>query len=160
MACVSNQPIRAVGANRTPYVPASVSFLPLDMPAPLRLTSGARLWLSFRFDVTTRVSPDENGVQAMPVSYGFRLSDRSDDELMAFHWHPVGLSPVVLPHLHLSSRLPELAVDGGRANLALAALHIPTGHVALSDIVRFLIAEVGVEPRRSDWMDVLAGIGV
>ncbi len=48
---------------------------------------------------------------------------------------------------------------GSTPEFRLSNLHIPTGHVTISDIVRFLIAEVGVEPRRSDWMNVLAAVG-
>ena len=48
---------------------------------------------------------------------------------------------------------------GSPPEIRLSNLHIPTGHVTISDIVSFLIAEVGVEPRRADWMDVLAAVG-
>jgi hypothetical protein len=40
--------------------------------------------------------------------------------------------------------------------LPLADLHIPTGHVELADIVRFLIAEVGARPRKRDWESILS----
>jgi hypothetical protein len=45
---------------------------------------------------------------------------------------------------------------GGYADtVSLADHHIPTGHLDLVDIVRDLILELGVEPRRSDWRQVL-----
>ncbi|HUG16929.1 MAG TPA: hypothetical protein VMM78_18115 [Thermomicrobiales bacterium] len=36
--------------------------------------------------------------------------------------------------------------------------HIPTGQVFIDDVVRFAIADLGVEPLRSDWDSVLAAI--
>ena len=94
------------------------------------------------------------------VTYAFRLLDANDRELLAYHWHPRGVSPVVDPHLHISSYAESILAGASPPEFRLSNLHIPTGHVAPNDIVRFLIVEVGVEPRRSDWMHMLAGVGV
>lgn len=51
-------------------------------------------------------------------------------------------------------RLEDGQLDAG-ISITLADMHIPTGFVTLADIVRLLIAEFGVEPRRSDWQRVL-----
>jgi hypothetical protein len=39
----------------------------------------------------------------------------------------------------------------GGGSVALGEMHIPTGDLAFVDFVRFLIADFGVDPRRSDW---------
>src|SRR5438477_451384 len=57
------------------------------------------------------------------VGYEYALDDRAGHEVFGYHWHPVGLSPVRTPHLHL----------GAGAGVALPALregHLPTGLVS------------------------------
>ena len=85
----------------------------------------------------------------MVTVVGYRSELRLVDGpmLLAYHWHPVGVSPVTTPHLHLS---------GAVAGVDLTKAHLPTGHVTLQDVVRFVITEWGVRPRRDDWPAVLA----
>jgi hypothetical protein len=58
----------------------------------------------------------------------------------AFHWHPDGKSDVTWPHLHVYEE---------------RKLHVPTGRVAIEQIVRLAI-DLGAPPIRDDWEDVLA----
>jgi hypothetical protein len=67
-------------------------------------------------------------------------------ELLAFHWHPYVIAKA-FPHVHLESGL-ELRSD-------LAGLHVPTGPLALEDIIRFAIEELGIRPRVRHWAAVL-----
>ena len=97
--------------------------------------------------------PESYSVRA--ASHEYRLLDRNDREILAFHWHPEGLSNVVDPHLHLSSRLNSIEMGRGQEPLPLANMHIPTGFVTLEDVVRLLIAEFGIRPRHNDWDAVL-----
>ena len=89
------------------------------------------------------------------VSYEYRLLDPNQREIIAFHWHPTGLSNVSDPHLHLSSRLNPIEMGRNQEPLDLADMHIPTGFVTLEDVVRLLITEFGVTPHRDDWDDLL-----
>jgi hypothetical protein len=89
------------------------------------------------------------------VSYEYRLLDPNQREIIAFHWHPTGLSNVSDPHLHLSSRLNPIEMGRNQEPLDLAGMHIPTGFVTLEDVVRLLITEFGVTPHRDDWDDLL-----
>ncbi len=91
-----------------------------------------------------------------PVSYSYQIRDRSGHELVAYHWHPNGLSRVLHPHMHLSSRIRPIPLEPDDGHLNIAGVHLPTRSMSLADIVRFLIAEVGVEPRRPDWDEILA----
>ena len=70
--------------------------------------------------------------------------------MLLYHWEPRGNSPVVIPHLHL-----EQAAGVIREEVRDA--HLPTGDVSLNAILRVLIEEVGVQPRRSDWNSILSG---
>lgn len=75
--------------------------------------------------------------------YGLHEAER---DVVTYHWHPVGLSPVRYPHLHI----------GGRTSPTdLSKVHLVTGRVGLVEVVRMAITELGVEPLRRDWEDVL-----
>lgn len=84
---------------------------------------------------------------ARTVGYAYEIQHADGRMLLAYHWHPVGLSPVTTPHFHLGGTL------GG---IDLSKAHLPSGVVLLHDLLRFAIADLGVEPRRDDWREVLA----
>ena len=93
------------------------------------------------------------------VRYFYGVQDLSGRELFAYHWHPSGMSPVLTPHLHVSSAspitLPPRKSDSDPTELLLNRLHFPTHRIDLTELARFLITEVGVGPRRPDWEQVL-----
>jgi hypothetical protein len=66
--------------------------------------------------------------------------------LFAYHWHPVGRSHETRPHLHISGRTDPAE---------LGDAHFPTGPITIADVVRFLIADFQVRPRRADWSRIL-----
>lgn len=84
------------------------------------------------------------------VGYEYRLRAGGGTDILTYHWHPVGRSPVGYPHLHV----------GGRTSpVDLSKAHSPTGYVSLSAVVRLVIclviSDLGVAPLRPDWRDVL-----
>ena len=89
------------------------------------------------------------------TAYGYRVIDSLQREVVAFHWHPSGASPVTLPHMHLSSRIGRLDLGAGFAPAALGEMHLPTGYITLADVVRLLITEFDIAPRRADWAAIL-----
>lgn len=101
-------------------------------------------------------SSEERGFDAHTVYYSYRVLEPDGREIVAYHWHPEGTSPIRHPHLHLTSRLPTIDLGPRFAPVALAEAHLPTGPVRLADVVRLLIDELGVAPRRTDWGAVLA----
>ena len=91
--------------------------------------------------------------------YMYGIMDLAGRELFAYHWHPTGVSAVRDPHFHASSTPPVVVSDRpGNPNtteLALNRVHFPTHRMELTELVRFLITELGVGPRRPDWETVL-----
>ena len=85
------------------------------------------------------------------LAYYYQILDVQEREILAYHWHPAGASSVTHPHLHLSNRIPALDLGHNVPPVSLAEMHLPTGHVTFADVVRLLITEFGVEPRRDDW---------
>jgi hypothetical protein len=70
-------------------------------------------------------------------------------ELLAFHWHPPGPSRVRIPHLHVGA-------DVRVGDRWLAKAHLPTGTVALADVLGLALGELGVRSLCDDWRTVLA----
>jgi hypothetical protein len=92
--------------------------------------------------------------EIVPASYTYRIADVDDREILAYHRHPVGISPITHPHLHLTSRARSFEIPIQR-RIALGEMHIPTGFTTPADVVRLLLTEFEVEPRRLDWAAIL-----
>lgn len=84
------------------------------------------------------------------VYYAYGLEDReTGHEIFSYHWHPDGVSPVRHPHLHL-----ERGAQIGRRELSEG--HLPTGRVALEDVLTFVIEQFHAKPLKRDWRRDLA----
>jgi hypothetical protein len=53
-------------------------------------------------------------------------------------------------HLHL-----PVSLNCGTKRVDLSRVHIPTGHVAIEELIRFLIEELGVKAKTRDWDSIL-----
>jgi hypothetical protein len=104
------------------------------------------LLLRASIDYTIDASTDRAGWwEARTAGWIYDIQSAAGTPITAFHWHPSS-GRVTWPHLH---------AHGVHESVELHKLHPPTGHVTLSSIVRFLIEDLGVLPRRSDWRAVL-----
>ena len=84
--------------------------------------------------------------QARTVEWIYVVADAAGNRIAAFHWHPVDSGRVTWPHLH---------AYGQHASVELHKLHLPTGPVSIASVVRFLIADLDVVPRRANWAQIL-----
>lgn len=83
--------------------------------------------------------------------YLYSVADANGKDLLGFHFHPdLTEDPVLYPHIHTYAKQ-----DPRFLSLELQRKHIPSGRVALEDVIRWLISEMNVKPRRKDWDDVL-----
>lgn len=93
--------------------------------------------------------------RASATMYMYSVLDLTGRELFAYHWHPSGVSPVRTPHFHSSITppvvLPSRPGYPNTVELILSRVHFPTHQIELPELVRFLITELGVQPRRADW---------
>jgi hypothetical protein len=89
--------------------------------------------------------PDAAAAQRWHIStlaYDYRLSRATDSaELLSWHWHP--RTGVPFPHLHVT------ATGWNRRS------HVPSGRVSVEAVLRLLLSELGVPPKREDWANVL-----
>lgn len=91
--------------------------------------------------------------------YMYSVLDLNGREIFAYHCHPGGLSDVWTPHFHVTAapsvELPVRNLSPEPADLHLGKVHFPTHRVSTAELVRFLITELNVAPRRPDWEAVL-----
>ncbi len=69
-------------------------------------------------------------------------------EVLGYHWHPQGRSDVTYPHLHLYE-------GAGSLQHNLRKAHLPTGRIAVEDMLRLAIIHFRVLPLRQDWETIL-----
>ena len=131
--------------------PHALTLSPRD--SPLRVAAGQNA-LRLRVTLHFRHAQAAGSLGPWRVStagYWYTLSAPDERELISYHWHPNASGEISYPHVHLG---PLAAV--GHTQLARA--HAPTGRVALEDVLRFAIQDLGVRSRRTDWDSVLAEI--
>lgn len=113
-------------------------------------TDGNRLLIDINQEVEDPVPENKETVSTR--YYLYSIADADCNDLVGFHFHPeLNEDPVIYPHVHAYANKDErfLAVN-------LHRRHIPSGRVALEDIVHWLIVELKVKPQREDWEAVLA----
>ncbi len=140
-----------VGVGGGYYVSDSPHILTLNERRPVRLGGMSRIWLAFR-KYYRIVESEIHHAPWTVIEEGYEYSILDDDrrEILAYHWHPMGRSSFISQHLHIGH-----GAIFGREEFQTA--HLPTGHVSIADILRLLIRDFGIIPRRRDWESVLIG---
>jgi hypothetical protein len=141
LSCVTSAHV-VVGGYHTAAVPHRLSLSDSD---PVRLRGEQHLTL----DVAEhyRVRNTDEGWWVQGVAYSYVLAHDGRD-LIVYHWHPRGKSPITSPHLHVRADLHI----GGRW---LGKAHLPTGAIGLEDVVALAIEDLGAEPLREDWESLI-----
>ena len=142
----------------TPSVITAELHHPAPVPHSITINDGEPVSLRgpsrFQFALRQSFIADDSGQgsswQVVVRSFSYEIHDSDGREVLLYHWHPRGSSPIETPHLHL-----EQGAEVGRAEVRDA--HLPTGEVSLNAILRVLIEEMGVQPRRPDWDSILSG---
>ena len=157
--CITDRPLVSTGSAPGDKTPTLV-FLPAGQVVPLDSRFGRRS-VGLRIQHLYRVVPvgvrGRNRWTVESVAYIYEVFDRDERELFAYHWDPREASEswAKFPHLHVSRRLPALPIGDGEDSLVLGKLHFPTEPIAFAALVRLLIRELGVPPRRPDWERIL-----
>jgi hypothetical protein len=114
--------------------------------AVLSRRNGHTLSLELYHRYIVRAAEGDRGPwTASTVEYVYEVGDERGEPIAAWHWHPGTRRPedaVQWSHLH---------AYGSRETLTLHRLHLPTGRVSIEAVVRFLIEDFDVIPRRDDW---------
>ena len=149
LSCVTDAQVVIDGDYNTPskHVWAGAR----DEPFPLARDRGPSLRARISQGYRVVRAEEQRGLWKVTITaYHYTLEDSDSREIISFQWHPAGAGALPYPHVHLGH-----GAAVGRAELAGA--HIPTGRVALEQILRFAIEAFRLRPRRPDWRDVLFG---
>ena len=134
------------------YVSHTSHTLSLNQGRPVRIGGTSGVWLVFRqyYRIVRSEVPPALWTVA-EEGYRYRILDADHREILAYHWHPTGLSSYAAQHLHIGHGAMIRREELHRA-------HLPTGHVSVTDILRLLIRDFSASPRRRDWRAVLASL--
>lgn len=123
-----------------------------DMPIAAPLFSG-NLFLAASQQLEVR--QDNGRWRLYTLEYNYHLLEQpSPDSRWIIRWEYKSHSRLrnehPRHHVHLDVKLPTPVGE-----LNLDHLHLSTGWVTLEEVIRFLIAEVGVKPKTKNWDDEL-----
>jgi hypothetical protein len=116
---------------------------------PVPLNGRSDLYLSLTQQHKIIKSPENGPYRVKTLYYSYAVETEDAQEIVGYHWHPHGVSPVKFPHLHLG---PAAMI--GREELSRKA-HFPTGRIAFEDVVELLITTFGAEPDRPLWQELI-----
>lgn len=143
MSCLARSHVISSGLHLPAVQPRAAVLNDGDAVA-LRGNAGLTLSMAEHFSLVQAT----DGWSAVRTAYFIELGQQDGGELLAFHWHPVGASRIRTPHLHVG-------VDVRIGSRWLPKIHVPTGAVALQDVLALCVEELEVEPIRDDWRGVL-----
>ncbi len=143
LSCVSPSAVWCYGPSPRPGI-----FVTLSVPAVVELPRGGEaLYLRATQEFHYGDHPEFPGERKVVTdAYAYTLSESADltAELLAWHWQPEGGQG---PHMHVGRAHPRLG--------ELGRLHVPSGRVALEEVLLFAIDDLGVVPARPDAAEVL-----
>lgn len=143
--CVTNAVLDVSGGYHVTDQPHALALAGGD---PVDLAGDARLTLSVRQNYRIVESEGARGPWKVQTSaYAYRVAGPGG-EMLVYHWHPQARSTHTRPHLHIGG-------GSGITSDALRRAHVPTGRIAVEELLRMLIEDLGVEPRRRDWSETL-----
>ncbi len=105
------------------------------------------------FVITAAGETDQRQYRIQTTEYSYQILTRSGSELLAFHWTPLADGPGYRTHSHMHVGNVLLADNAPIQNFH--KLHIPTARVSVESVIRMLIEEFGVRPRREAWSEIL-----
>ena len=149
VSCVTDSVIDVGGGY---HISAAPHTLAVNGGDPIALRGSSRLMLSLQQDYRiVETDTPRQTYQVEIATYNYAIYDSDVREILIYHWHPHGNSPVVTPHLHLNQ-----GAQVGRPEIRDA--HLPTGFVPLVSFLRLLVAELRVQARRPDWDTILSDV--
>lgn len=109
---------------------------------------GGRFYLSVLMNYTIVEATGPRGpYKVKTTAYFYSLEEDGGKEILTYQWHPKGVCK--FPHIHLGSS-SKLGLK------TLNKLHLPTGRIALEQVLRLAVEELGVKPVKTDWSIILS----
>jgi hypothetical protein len=146
VSCVTDVVLDNRGGNYEADQPHAVTLGGGD-PIPLDAERDLALRISLQYRIVPAESP-RGPFKATITAYSYIVEEQAGAELLAYQWHPDARGARPWPHLHFRAA-------GQVGDPAWSKIHFPTGRVALEEVLRLLLDEMGVHPRREDWRERL-----
>lgn len=150
-SCVTKAVFRVSGGYYASDEPHSLTLgdgLPQKLPR-----TNLFITVTQRYHVVQDSTPDRGPWRVTTTEYFYTLwrarggRGKKPERLVSYQWHPKPGETYTYPHVHLG---PASGVEPH-----LQKTHVPTGRVALEDVIRYAISQLGARPLRADWMEVL-----
>ena len=120
-------------------------------PVKLKRNDGGLLYIDISQEIDDPVPENKDAVSTR--EYIYSILDAEEKDLIGFHYHPdLDDDPVLYPHIHVYAD-----ADKRFSFFNLHKRHIPSGRVALEDVIEWLIIELEIKPLREDWKEILQG---
>lgn len=126
----------------------------LNNREPTSISRDLLLQVFFVVDVGVGGGRGDRDFSSSITGYSFTVLHQPNIEVVAYHWHPDSDEGSTETHVHFgpaSARLDSAVRPGD-----LHKVHFPTGFVSIEKFIWLLIDEFKVQPRRSDWRDILS----
>ena len=149
LSCITDSVVDVAGGYHLSPIPHTLAMnggQPTALGGPSRLL--LRLQQNYRI---VESGPSGDAYRVEIAGYSYVVYDSELREILIYHWHSRGNSPVTTPHLHLKQ-----GAQVGRPEVRDA--HLPTGYIPLVAFLRLLVTDLGAEPRRPDWDTILADV--
>lgn len=150
LACISDAVFRTSPRPREPGEVHAITTARqredyVSLTGPHRLSVSATI----HYSIEKTDDPDRGPWKVCTRGYWYHIVTEDQAEVILFHWHPDSQSDLPWPHAHVgSSQITSHAVLSGFK-------HVPTGRVSLESVIRSLITDMGVVPKRPGWEAVL-----
>jgi hypothetical protein len=139
VSCVSDAVFSISPKGRAAGGPSAVTLANGD-PVRIAQDLGMRVAQTYHVVRESRLNP-LGSWKVKTAAYAYSIEEwDSETEILMFHWHPNTPGSVEWPHLHIAGEFKKL--------------HVPTGRIALEQVVRLAI-DMGATCRREDWNEIL-----
>lgn len=112
---------------------------------PIVVADTFQLHLAMKYEIVRVTDPEQHHLGPWKVktrAYDYLLRDEQG-KAVAWHWHPGRDSGFQAPHMHV-----------WRGPLSHKA-HLASGRVAVEEVIRTCITDLGTPPVRTDWDSTL-----
>jgi hypothetical protein len=135
LACITDAQLYVAGKSPGEVEALTLSRDPLPLNSPR--IGVVQLELGHQF----RLVQDGDDWHVSTTAYRYHLLDGTGSELVGWHWHPG--SGTDRPHIDV------------RADPIDRHVHVPAGRVSIESVLRLLVTDLQVTPRRGDFAAVL-----
>ncbi len=130
-----------------------------DKAVKLKSTTHSRIYLYMAQDLVAIQAGGQFELRTR--KYWYKVYEREpeleDDPLFRWEYAPGECGSHCRHHFHVGKGTAQKSVclPLGNSDVDLNKIHIPTRYVLIEDILRFLIADLGVAPLAADWETLL-----